>query len=340
MIRILFITLLAAPLLSFSASAFDTSALRDSVGVERKNGKLYLQHRVEPKETLYALSRKYNVTVAQIVDSNPSVETTINIGQIVLIPRKATSHNTASATKAPATVPATGTTAAAAAASNRTFTVNSKGEKIHMVEPTQTLYSISRMHSVKVEDIKRWNNLPDNTISVGVGLIVGKGFEVPSKKPIYVAESDDEIVKPKETETAVASNTTTLGTTPTNTHVVLTPAPTPTPTPTPTAERVVDEEAEVDHVSGAKKVMESGMAEMIDPKADTNKYLALHKSAPVGTIMQVKNMMNDQVVYVRVIGKLPDTGANDKVVVRLSKKACQKLGAVDQKFRVELSYMP
>ncbi|MDX5419327.1 MAG: LysM peptidoglycan-binding domain-containing protein [Hymenobacteraceae bacterium] len=338
MIRILFITLLAAPLLSFSAAAFDTSALRDSVGVERKNGKLYLQHRVEPKETLYALSRKYNVTVAQIVDSNPSVETTINIGQIVLIPRKAPSHNTASATKAPATIPATGTTAAAAAASNRTFTVNSKGEKIHTVEPMQTLYSISRMHGVKVEDIRRWNNLPDNTISIGVDLIVGKGFEVPSKKPIYVAESDDEIAKPKEAETAVASNTntTTLGTTPTNTHVVLTPAS----TPAPVAERVAEEEVEVDNVSGAKKIMESGMAEMIDPKADTNKYLALHKSAPVGTIMQVKNLMNDQVVYVRVIGKLPDTGANDKVVVRLSKKACQKLGAVDQKFRVELSYMP
>ncbi|MBD1395812.1 LysM peptidoglycan-binding domain-containing protein [Pontibacter sp. JH31] len=312
--------------------------MRDSVGVERKNGKLYLQHRVEPKETLYALSRKYNVSVAQIVDSNPAVETTINIGQIVLIPRKAPAHNTASATKAPATIPATGTTAAAAAASNRTFTVNNKGEKIHTVEPMQTLYAISRMHGVKVEDIKRWNNLPDNNISVGAALIVGKGFEASSKKPIYVAESDDEIAKPKETETAVASNTTTLGgTTPNNTHVVLTPS---APTPAPAADRGVKVEVEVDDVSGAKKIMESGMAEMIDPKADTNKYLALHKSAPVGTIMQVKNTMNDQVVYVRVIGKLPDTGANDKVVVRLSKKACQKLGAVDQKFRVELSYMP
>ena len=79
---------------------------------------------------------------------------------------------------------------------------------------------------------------------------------------------------------------------------------------------------------------------MIDPKADTNKYLALHKSAPVGTIMQVKNAMNGQVVYVRVIGKLPETGANDKVIVRVSKKAYQKLGALDSRFRVDVSYMP
>ncbi|WP_157578764.1 septal ring lytic transglycosylase RlpA family protein [Pontibacter roseus] len=332
MVRSLFITLLSVPLLSFTASAFDTSAVRDSVGVERKNGKLYLQHKVEPKETLYALSRKYNVTVSQIVESNPSVESTITIGQVVLIPRKAMPV-TATA-KAPATIPATGTTAAAAAASNRTFTVNDRGEKIHTVEPQQTLYSISRMHGVRVEDIRSWNKLADNNISVGASLVVGKGMAVPSKKPIYVSESDDAIGKPKAEDTAVASTAATAATVPANTHVVLAPAATP--------ERAVEEEEEeeVDSASGVKKIMESGMAEMIDPKADTNKYLALHKSAPVGTIMQVKNAMNNQVVYVRVIGKLPETGANDKVIVRLSKKAYQKLGAVDQKFRVELSYMP
>jgi LysM repeat protein len=328
MIRILFIALLAVPLLPLSASAFETATLRDSVGVERKNGKMYVQHRVEPKETLYALSRKYGVSVAQIVESNPAVETTINIGQIVLIPRR---YNPAPAAKVQVA-------ATAAEASNRTFTVTDKGEKIHVVEPQQTLFSISRMHAVKVDDIKRWNNLPDNTISVGARLVVGKGMAVPSKKPIYVSEADDSIAKSKETETAVASATDTPipTTSPANSHIVLTPVQ-----PAAAVERVVaDEEEAVDHVSGAKKIMESGMAEMIDPKADSNKYLALHKTAPVGTIMQVKNAMNDQVVYVRVIGKLPSTGNTDNVVVRLSKKACQKLGAVDQKFRVELSYMP
>ncbi|PVY37375.1 septal ring lytic transglycosylase RlpA family protein [Pontibacter virosus] len=327
MIRILLIALVALPLLPISASAFDLVALRDSVGVERKNGKVYVQHRVEPKETLYALSRKYGVSVAQIVDSNPSVETTINVGQLVLIPRK---YSAAPAIKQ---APVAGT------ASNRTFTVNSRGEKLHQVEPQQTLYSISRMHAVKVDDIKRWNNLPDNTISVGAFLIVGKGQPVPSKNPIYVSESDDEISKDHVKETAVASTEPVAAvTTPANTHVVLTPQPA-TPAPATTVANDDDEEI-VDSVSGAKKILETGMAEMIDPKADTNKYLALHKTAPVGTIMQVKNAMNDQVVYVRVIGKLPNTGENNNVVVRLSKKACQKLGAIDQKFRVELSYMP
>ncbi|GAB3203285.1 LysM repeat protein [Pontibacter aydingkolensis] len=331
MVRSLLVALVAVPLLSFSANAFEVTAVRDSVGVERKNGKLFVQHKVEPKETLYALSRKYNTPVAQIVEANPHVQSSIKIGEIVLIPRK---YSSASST---VVASAAKTTPAAPAASNRTYTVNNAGNKLHTVEPKQTLYSISRQHNITVEDIKLWNNLKDNSISVGSELVVGKGMATPTKKPVYTPEPDDEMTKTKPAaETAVASTSNTS--TP-----VTTTASTATTTPATTVaanERVEEAPEEENPASGVKKIIESGMAEMIDPKADTNKYLALHKSAPVGTIMQVKNAMNGQVVYVRVIGKLPETGANDKVVVRISKKAYQKLGAVDQKFRVEVSYMP
>ncbi|WP_439882207.1 DPBB and LysM peptidoglycan-binding domain-containing protein [Pontibacter sp. MBLB2868] len=319
MLRTLLVTLAVAPLLSFSANAFDMSSVRDSVGVARKNGKVFVQHKVEPKETLYALSRKYSIPVSQIVDANPSVETTIKIGEIVLIPRKyVTSNAVASAAKT------------APAASNRTYTVNETGNKLHTVELNQTLYSISRLHGVGVDDIKRWNGLKDNSISVGAQLIVGKGMANPTKKPVYMPEPDDEMVKPKASESTSSSETTASASVPAS--------KTESATATPSNERIEEKEEEDNTI--VKRIVENGMAEMIDPKTDTNKYLALHKTAPVGTIMQVKNAMNNQVVYVRVIGKLPDTGANEKVVVRVSKKAYQKLGAVDQKFRVELSYMP
>ena len=324
MVRFLFVTLVVAPLLSFSANALGVTAVRDSVGVERKNGKLFVQHKVEPKETLYALSRKYNVPVAQIVEANPHVQSAIKIGEVVLIPRRYSASSTAVVASTAKATPA------APAASNRTYTVNDAGNKLHTVEPKQTLYSISRQHNVSVDDIKRWNNLKDNNISVGNELIVGKGMATPTKKPVYTPEPDDEMTKarPVEASTTTASTTTVATSTTTQTA------------PVAANERVEEETEAGNAVTGVKKVVESGMAEMIDPKADTNKYLALHKSAPVGTIMQVKNAMNGQVVYVRVIGKLPDTGANEKVIVRISKKAYQKLGAVDQKFRVEVSYMP
>ncbi|MCX2740805.1 septal ring lytic transglycosylase RlpA family protein [Pontibacter anaerobius] len=319
MLRSLLLSLVAVPVLSFSANALDLTAVRDSVGVERKSGKLFVQHKVEPKETLYALSRKYGVPVTQIVEANPSVQTTIKIGEIVLIPRGFVSM---------AATPAKSNTAPAA--SNRTYTVNSIGNKLHTVEPKQTLYSVSRLYNVSVENLRFWNRLPGNTIEIGQELIVGIGEPTPTQKPVYMPEPDDEMTKAADSNAVASAGP-------------ATPTPvTPTPVAVATKAHAEEEEPEADaSTAGVNKMIESGMAEMIDPKTnDTNKYLALHKTAPVGTIMQVKNAMNGQVVYVRVIGKLPATGENDRVVVRLSKKAYQKLGAVDPRFRVELSYMP
>jgi rare lipoprotein A (peptidoglycan hydrolase) len=82
------------------------------------------------------------------------------------------------------------------------------------------------------------------------------------------------------------------------------------------------------------------MAEVIESSGESTKFLALHRSAAVGSLLQVKNPQNGQSVYVRVIGKLPPTGANENVIIRLSKRALQKLQVVDQRFRVEVSYMP
>jgi rare lipoprotein A (peptidoglycan hydrolase) len=82
-----------------------------------------------------------------------------------------------------------------------------------------------------------------------------------------------------------------------------------------------------------------GFASSINDSVDSDKYLALHKSAEVGTIIFVKNQMNENIVIVRVIGKLPNTGINDKIDIRLSSIAYEKLNAKDDIIPVELSYV-
>ena len=67
-----------------------------------------------------------------------------------------------------------------------------------------------------------------------------------------------------------------------------------------------------------KTKKEEGFAASIDESIESDKYLALHKSARNGTIIFVKNQMNGNVVIVRVVGKLPNTGNNDKISIRLS----------------------
>lgn len=50
--------------------------------------------------------------------------------------------------------------------------VNEVVHNVHIVKQGDTLYSISRRYSVSVDDIKRWNYMYDNDISVGQELTV------------------------------------------------------------------------------------------------------------------------------------------------------------------------
>ena len=49
--------------------------------------------------------------------------------------------------------------------------------------------------------------------------------------------------------------------------------------------------------------------------------------------------MNGNIVIVRVIGTLPNTGVNDKIDIRLSNIAFEKLNAKDEVIPVELTYV-
>lgn len=316
------------------------TALLDSVGVETRNGKAYIKHKVEPKETLYALSRKYGVPVPQIIDANTNIESGITIGQVVYVPRKGKSP--ASAGASVASPPNAATPGSTLLKTSRTYTVNESGQKIHVVEPKQTLYSLSRMYGVTTVDIKKWNNLPSDNISIGAGLIVGHSGKV-SKAPVYIPEEDDAVptakTPPAEPVAAASAPKAEV------TEPEMKEEPKAEPVKAAEAPKV-EKRGEGEEVPSSRlednvgKVIETGLAEVIDQKGNVNKYLALHKTAPVGTILQVKNIMNGQTVYVRVIGTLPPTGANEKVIVKISKKAYQKLAALDNRFRVELSYMP
>ena len=85
-------------------------------------------------------------------------------------------------------------------------------------------------------------------------------------------------------------------------------------------------------------VTEEGFASSIDEDTD-DRYLALHKYAELGTIIFVKNQMNDNMVIVRVIGKLPETGDNKGVNIKLSATAFEKLEAVDKIIPIEMTYV-
>ena len=87
---------------------------------------------------------------------------------------------------------------------------------------------------------------------------------------------------------------------------------------------------------GLKKTIETGIAELIEVPDNSGKSLALHKSAPIGTLVLVKNLANNQSIWVKVIGRLPNS--DGKLIIKLSPKAFERLNAVDKRIRAEISY--
>ena len=73
-------------------------------------------------------------------------------------------------------------------------------------------------------------------------------------------------------------------------------------------------------------------------KSKSGKYLALHKSAPIGTLIQVKNETNGASVWVKVIGRLPEVDQNQNIIIKLSPKAMARVSPVDKRFRAKINY--
>jgi LysM repeat protein len=299
-----------------------------------RGGQRFVKHRITPGETLMALTRRYHVTLAQITAANPQITTGLGIGQIVFVPRPTAGKPAApvlakapakAPTKAPVASPAPAPATSAAPAPGPVparYTVG-KGE---------TLFGIARRFQLTPDELIKLNKLPaGGTVRVGQELLLAAG-ETAAPAPVAA-------LKPARPAQLEAIPETTAARTP------IAPAPDKpaqiaTVTPAPPAEKEEREERTPNRASEVlARVVETGLGATID-KSATDKYLALHKTAPIGTIMQVKNSMNGLSVYVRVIGKLPDTGENNNILVRLSPRAVQKLGTADARFRVETNYIP
>ena len=297
------------------------SAPTDSIGMEMRGGQRFVKHRVAAGETLSALSRRYRVSLDQLTAANPQIKNGLGVGQIVFVPRSAAGKTTVAA-------PGKSAPTTAAVVVPARYTV-AKGE---------TLFGIARKFQLAPDDLIKLNKLPaGGAVRIGQQLLLtASEADAPAVVATAAVASKPVPVRPIEVE-AVPATPSAKASAPDK------PAQIATVTPEKPAEKDREESKEDRTPSRASEVLarvvENGLGAPIE-KSLTDKYLALHKTAPVGTIMQVKNAMNGQSVYVRVIGKLPDTGENNNILVRLSPRAVQKLGTADSRFRVETNYIP
>ena len=375
---------------------FQAFALKDSIGLKYNAGRTYILHKVEPKETLYSLSRRYHVSIDNIMNHNPHVKEGLKIAALLEIPVNNEPVKTEEIDNNHHVVKPSETLFSISrkyevsvndlkkwnklktndisigqkliikeSGNGRVNEVNNPEEDtryegikvIHTVKKGQTIFSIARKYNTAPGKIKQWNRLRNNNIDVGQDLIVGyvnkstdeakhDSFEPDTDKKESESPAQKEEVKEKEIVSVREKNE--------NKELLTVNAsdnkkPVFKPDPEIKTYEINDNEYDKNKLSlrerikekqDVKKVLENGIAQVIMGSEDTKKYLALHKSAPIGTIMQVKNEMNNLSVFVKVIGRLPDTDENKNILIRITREAYDRLGAIDEKFRVEVSYIP
>lgn len=230
----------------------------------------YILHKVAPKETLYSLVKKYNTNFATVETLNPSLadgNSDIKVGQIVKFPK-----NTSVKQKT------TEVSVSSAPAKENTKPVS----KVHVVQAKETVFSISKKYNVDISNLVEANDITSNSIKVGDKLIVDEATidKMASKTP--------------------------------RTELRLEPA--------------------------GKNVRETGLAEVINTPNKTNKYLAMHRTAPLNSNIKITNEATGHTIVAKVIGKLSEKGPDENVMIKLSPYAYYQLRPKDIRLRATVEY--
>ncbi len=277
-------------------------------------------HVVAEKETLFSISKAYGVTVYEIKLWNSITENALSLGQELIIKKRNTySPPPAQPTQTPAT--------------NTTSNPDIRNKKTHMVSSKETMFSISKQYNVTVQQLRDWNRIQNNEISVGQVLFVAPPDQAIAERQNNQVNPPSPKVEEVKPSIITTNNQTTTETKQPETQPIV-------PVVKDTRQQAVKEQTITisEAVKGSDEILESGIGELIEGTDGNRKYLALHRTAPIGTILKVRNEMNNREVFVRVMGKLPDTALTGKLIIKVSKSAYDRLGAIDQRFRVQVTY--
>ena len=288
-----------------------------------------IEHTVAPKESLYALSRKYNVKVADLAAANGfEVNKSLSIGQKVFIPLTETNLNQK----------------------------DKKGVAVYYAAGDgEGLLSVSKkFNKIPLKTLKDWNGLKTDAAPKDKPLVVGylsadakpvAKAETGKKEEKLVPKAEENITKPKKEEKPkqVAAK--------------------PEKKPELIAEEKIMEkqEKEVAAKSQEAVVDESGAFKNIfekttNPSLLTNrtlmsgtfktdagwndkKYYMLMDGVAPGTIIKISNPQNGKVIYAKVLGSMKDVKYSEGLNIRISEAAATvlQLNSLEQ-FVVNVNY--
>ena len=324
---------------------FDASSVApsDAIDIKNINGKHYYVYHVKSGDGWYSIARKFNISYSELRLANKEKDDHLYPGREILVPANKLKPTDPFYKKKYVDV-------------HKTSSFEKQEVKLHMVTSSQTLFSIAKMYGKSVGQLKEWNKLTSNTISLGQKLIIAKD----------ATEEKDIVKKEPEDKTAISSTTTTTKIVELKSsdilplkkqEVIMEQKDLPKEkvdfkTSENTEEKknnipvqnvpAIEKESSDEKIvfaNGRYEVNENGLATFIeDEDTNTDKYYALHRTAPIGTVIRVLNMANSRKIYVKINGQLSDASENEGIIIKISKASAEKLGVTEKSFQANLLY--
>ncbi len=149
-------------------------------------GQAYKYHTVTSGETVYSISKKYEISQDDLIKFNPDAKAGLQVNDKLVIPITGTTYETST---------------------KKAISFNS-----HKVQKKETLYSLSKKYGVSVEDIKKYNKqlyskeLQNGEIiqipvlvvddSPSEKVIIAESKEAPVKDRVIIAEKEEKAATP------------------------------------------------------------------------------------------------------------------------------------------------
>ena len=179
----------------------------------------------------------------------------------------------------------------------------------YAVKPKETLFSIAQKFSVSVQELIDFNKISTTSLKVGQVLKIKGRVE-----PVLTTNTVQPIVE----------------------NTIFKPD---TSTKTPMTESVEPDRKLPAAKYGLREIKEKGIATWIEEaELDTGRMLALHPTAPIGTIIKITNPMTQKSTFAKVVGKFTDNESTKGVLIVVTRTAAELIGTTDKRFQVNLLY--
>lgn len=298
----LLLILLLVPFASFAMP-------QDSIGTKTENGIVYILHKVEKGQTLYAISRRYNVDVNEIIKSNPGVDKGLQADAVIMIPTK----------KAAAHTPVP----------NGETKIETK---FHTVQAGETLYKIATQYGISVDDIKNWNRLNGETISVGQKIAVSApAASIAIPQQTTPAQPATPKVTPIQEPIAIPESNNSKNQTITNAEVIKTDKV----EGNPSEENIIAIPSKQTKTVGDEIVETGKVTISTEGELSQERNFIQHPSARIGTIVMITNLENGKSAFARVVANFK---APADQVAKINPTLAKKIGITESTKEVRVNY--